>query len=69
MKDMENEYDFSRGERGKLYRPGAVLRLPVYLDDSVQSYLSAAAARKGVSLGELVNELLNHEIAIAERIK
>jgi hypothetical protein len=37
--DMKNEYDFSRGERGKCDRQGAVVRLPVYLDDQVQGYL------------------------------
>lgn len=33
---MRDEYDFSKGERGKFYHPGAELRLPVYLDAGVQ---------------------------------
>jgi hypothetical protein len=68
-KDMEDEYDFSGGERGKFYRPGGTVRLPVYLDEQVQSYLAAAAQRKGTSLSEIVNELLRHEIAITEELK
>jgi hypothetical protein len=55
--------------RGKFYKGDAALRLPIYLDAGIQNYLIAAAERKGKSLGELVNELLTHEIAIAESIK
>jgi hypothetical protein len=67
--DMEEHYDFSRGERGMFYRPGAVIRLPVYLDEAVQGYLSAAAERKQTSLTEIVNDLLRREIAIVEDLK
>ena len=28
---MKQEYDFAKGERGKFYRPGGKLNLPVYL--------------------------------------
>ena len=64
MKDeMKSEYDFTRGVRGKFYRPGAKLHLPVYLGEQLQNDLSAAAERKGTSLNELVNDLLNKEVA------
>jgi predicted HicB family RNase H-like nuclease len=43
--------------------------LPVYLDEKMQTYLAAAAERKGTSLNELVNDLLSREVAIAEAIK
>jgi hypothetical protein len=29
---MKSEYDFSKGERGKFYRPDVELNIPVYLD-------------------------------------
>jgi hypothetical protein len=29
---MKKEYDFSKGERGKFYRPDAQLNLPIYLE-------------------------------------
>ena len=45
---MKTHYDFSKGERGKFHRPDAVFRLPVYLDEKVQSYLVAKAEAKGV---------------------
>jgi hypothetical protein len=66
---MKPEYDFSKGERGKFYKPGAVFRLPVYLDQAVQSYLAARAESKGVELSDLVNDLLKKEIDIIETVK
>jgi len=66
---MKAEYDFSKGERGKFYRKGAEIRLPVYLDSEVQTYLSERAADKGVSLGEMVNGMLKRQIQIIESVK
>jgi hypothetical protein len=66
---MKPEYDFSKGQRGKFFRPNAELRLPVYLDSDVQSYLAARAVGKGVPLGEMVNGLLKDEIKMVESIK
>jgi hypothetical protein len=63
---MKDEYDFSKGTRGKFYRPGAKLTLPVYLDHEVQSYLAQRAAQRGVELSELVNELLRKDIELIE---
>ncbi len=40
---MKDRYDFSKGVRGKFYRPDAVFRLPVYLDEKVDKYLAAKA--------------------------
>jgi hypothetical protein len=37
-----------------------------YLDAEVQAYLGAIAARKGVPLSELTNDLLKKEIAILQ---
>lgn len=65
---MPKEIDFSGGTRGKFYRPGARLSLPVYLAPEVQAYLGAIAARKGVPLSELTNDLLKKEIAILEAV-
>ena len=67
--DMPEEIDFSGGVRGKFYRPGMKLNLPVYLDAEVQAYLTAIASKKGVPLSDLANELLKKEIAILEAVK
>jgi len=66
---MPAEIEFSGGVRGKFYRPDARINLPVYLDAEVQAYLVALAARKGVPVSELANELLKKDIAILEVAK
>jgi hypothetical protein len=66
---MKREYDFSKGERGKFYRPNATLSTPVYLDKKVLSYLSERAKSKGVEIGELVNQMLKYDIDIAETMR
>jgi hypothetical protein len=63
---MKQRYDFSKGERGKLYKPNAAFKLPVHLDAEVEGYLAKRAQAKGVELDELVNQLLKHEIEIIE---
>jgi hypothetical protein len=63
---MKDEYDFSKAERGKFYRPGAVLIPPVHLDPEVLAFLTARAEARGVSLSELVNALLKKEIELIE---
>ena len=67
--DMPAEIDFSEGTRGKFYQPSAKLHLPVYLDAEVQSYLAVAAAKRGLALSELANDLLKKEIALLEEVK
>lgn len=66
---MKREYDFSKGVRGKFYKAGATFKLPVYLDEKVQSYLAAKAESKGVELSDFVNDLLKKEIEIIEKMK
>ena len=39
---MKKEYDFSKGERGKFYRPDARLNLPVYLEPDLREYFPDA---------------------------
>lgn len=63
---MRDEYDFSKGERGKFHRPGAELRLPVYLDVGVQNTLAAIASAKGIDLSVFVNELLKKDIELIQ---
>ncbi len=67
--DMPSEIDFSKGERGKFFKSNAVLHLPVYLDANVQDSLADIAAKKGVELSTLANELLKREIDIIEALK
>lgn len=66
---MKKEYDFSKGERGKFYREGAELLLPVYLDADVREFLQDRAQAKGVEVTRLVNDLLKREIELIESVK
>ena len=66
---MKRKYDFSKGERGKFYKPGAVFKLPVYVDEEVQTYLADKADAKGVDLSDLVKEMLKKEIEIIEVVR
>lgn len=67
--DIPAEIDFSKGVRGKFSHSNVSLNLPVYLDQEVQAYLSAVAAKKGVRLSDLANDLLKREIGIVEAMK
>ena len=66
---MKSEYDFSKAERGKFFRKGATLDLPVYLEAGVRDYLTERAKAKGVEVNELVNELLKRDIELIEAAK
>ena len=63
---MKDEYDFSKGERGKFYRPDAVLNPPVHLDPEVRTFLAERAQARGISLSDLVNALLKKDIELIE---
>jgi hypothetical protein len=56
--DMKEEYDFSKGVRGKFYRPDTRLNLPVYLDDDIAEFVQKYARQKKVDMQTVVNEML-----------
>lgn len=66
---MKEDHDFSKGERGKFYRPDAEFDVPVYLDSDVREYLATKAKSKGVGVNEIVNDLLRKDIALIEGVK
>jgi len=55
---MKKEYDFSRGVRGKFYRPNVRLNLPIYLDDDVAEFVQKYAEQKKVDAQTVVNDIL-----------
>ena len=67
--DLPPEIDFAGGTRGKFHRPNARINLPGYLEADVQAYLVALAARRGVALSDLANDLLKKDIASMEAAK
>jgi len=66
---MREEYDFSKGERGKFFSPNAKKNLPIYLEAEVIDYFAEKAKAKGVELNTMVNDLLKKDIALIEDFK
>ena len=66
---MKDEYDFSKGERGKFHSPDAELHIPVYLDKDVADFLRKVAEQKGVEVDSIVNEWLRRSIRSVESAK
>ena len=68
VNDMRDEYDFSKGERGKFYRPDSKLNIPIYLDEEVLDFVKKIASKKGVDRSTVVNDLIKGNIKIAQAI-
>jgi len=47
---MKKEYDFSKGERGKFYKPDLELYLPIYLDQHTMETLLKFSEEKSLVL-------------------
>lgn len=59
---MKKHYDFSKGERGKFYRPGAELNIPVYLEPDVAKAVQQRAKKANASITAVVNECLRNQV-------
>lgn len=57
--EMPAEIDFSKGVRGKFYRAGARMVLPVHLDADVANALTHLAEEEGVDINAFVAKLLD----------
>jgi cytidylate kinase len=66
---MKREYDFSKGVRGKFYRKGAKLRMPIYLDAKLQAQVERLARKNGKEIGEVVNQLVRKEVEVLEQFR
>ena len=66
---MKKEYDFSKAVRGKFYRKGATLKLPIYLDQKVQTFVQTIAQSKQSDVSTIVNEILKSDMRLAEVIR
>ncbi|MBI4826020.1 MAG: hypothetical protein HY807_06320 [Nitrospirae bacterium] len=65
---MKKEYDFSKAEQGKFYRPIEELEIPVYLDKEVKAFYSKKALMKNVDLTKVVNTILRKEMEMLKAI-
>jgi hypothetical protein len=66
---LDREIDFSKGVRGKFYRPGMKLRIPVYLEETLLGSLAEIAERRGINLDDLVSDLLRRDLAIVDALR
>jgi cytidylate kinase len=65
---MKPHYDFSKADRGKFYRKGARVRLPIYLDGQLQKRLERIAQKKGRDVGDVVSDLLVKNVELLDEL-
>jgi len=66
---MKKNYDFSNADLGKFYKENSQINLPIYLESKIQNYLMERANSKGITVSQLVNELLKQSIDLIETVK
>ena len=66
---MQDEYDFSKGERGKFYNKDANFKLPIYLDSKLEDFLSKIANDQKTTITQVVNNLLFKDKELIELTK
>lgn len=65
---MKPQYDFSTAKRGRFYRKGATLRLPIYLGAKLQDQVESLATRTGRDVGDVVNQIVKNEIRLIDEL-
>src|SRR5207244_3160705 len=65
---MKKEYDFPKAERGRFYRKGAKLRLPIYLDAKLQNQVEDLANLTGRGVGDVVNRIVEKEVRLIDEL-
>jgi len=63
---MRKEYDFSKGVRGKFYKPDIKINLPVYLDSEVLDFVQRIARKRKTDISSVVNNLIKNDIQLIE---
>lgn len=66
---MKKEYDFSKGERGKFYKPNLQLNLPIYLEPEILSFIEKIAEKRNSDLSEVVNDIIKTDMQLADVMK
>jgi hypothetical protein len=66
---MKTHYDFSKAVRGKFYRRGAKLNLPVYLDEEALAFVQGISLKKRTDISAVVNDLIHGDKRLAETIQ
>ncbi|MBU1487454.1 hypothetical protein KKH56_05335 [bacterium] len=66
---MKKEYDFSKGERGKFYRPDAELSFPIYLEPKITDSIRNLAGEKDVDIETIVNDWIRRDIELIQTVR
>ena len=66
---MKKQYDFSKGEQGKFYRPDIVMKLPIYLDDDLIAFIEEYAKEKKADPQTAVNDILRHNKEMLQALR
>lgn len=59
---MKKGYDFSKGERGKFFRPDAQLNIPIYLEPQIAEAVQEHARKRSTTMGSVVNPWLRKDL-------
>ena len=65
---MKEEYDFSKAEQGKFYRPIDELEIPVYLEKDVEKFFYQRAAGRDIDLKQVIDTILRKEMDLLRAI-
>jgi len=65
---MKKEYDFSKAEQRKFYRPIEDIELPIYLDKKIKKFFIKKALDKNIELDKVINTILRKEMEMLEEI-
>jgi hypothetical protein len=63
---MKEEYDFSKGERGKFYHPDADFNFPIYLEEDIVKFIAQIANAKETDISVIVNDWLRRDIGLVQ---
>ena len=65
---MESNYDFSKAEKGKFYRPIEELKIPIYLERNLGDFYTQKSNQHNMDLNALVNLILRKEMEILKKV-
>lgn len=66
---MKNEYDFSKGERGKFYHSDAKFNLPIYLDSEAYSFIEQVAENRDQDISRVASDLIMTDKQIVDLVR
>ncbi len=55
---MNQEYNFSKGERGTLHSPDVESSFPIYLDSDIAEFITKISTKDNVDISKIVNTWL-----------